>query len=66
VPLLFQGELYATVSIATGLLFVAQLGAGLPHSVATVISCAAGLSFRLLAIRFKWEMPKFVYERDGH
>jgi uncharacterized membrane protein YeiH len=64
VPLLFRGELYATVSIATGLLFVAQLAAGLPQAVATVIACAAGLSFRLLAIRFKWEMPKFVYERD--
>ena len=38
--------------------------AGLPQAVATVIACAAGLSFRLLAIRFKWEMPKFVYERD--
>jgi len=21
-----------------------------------------GLSFRLLAIRYKWEMPKFVFE----
>ncbi len=66
VPLLFRSELYATVSIATGLLFVAQLSAGLPQSVATVIAFAAGLSFRLLAIRFKWEMPKFVYEREPH
>lgn len=66
VPLLFRSELYATVSIATGLLFVAQLSAGLPQSVATVIAFAAGLSFRLLAIRFKWEMPKFVYERGPH
>lgn len=66
VPLLFRSELYATVSIATGLLFVAQLGAGLPPNVATVIAFAAGLSFRLLAIRFKWEMPKFVYERGEH
>jgi uncharacterized membrane protein YeiH len=64
VPLLFRGELYATVSIATGLLFVAQLAAGLPQGVATIIACAAGLSFRLLAIRFRWEMPKFVYEHD--
>ncbi|MEW6453644.1 MAG: trimeric intracellular cation channel family protein [Pseudomonadota bacterium] len=66
VPLLFRSELYATVSIATGLLFVAQLSAGLPQSVATVIAFAAGLSFRLLAIRFRWEMPKFVYERGPH
>jgi uncharacterized membrane protein YeiH len=64
VPLLFQGELYATVAIGTGLIFVLQLGAGIPHAVATVIACSAGLAFRLMAIRFRWEMPKFVYERD--
>jgi len=29
-------------------------------------SVAFGLTFRLLAIRYKWEMPKFIYERDGH
>jgi uncharacterized membrane protein YeiH len=23
-----------------------------------------GLSFRLLAIRYKWEMPKFVFDED--
>jgi uncharacterized membrane protein YeiH len=23
-----------------------------------------GLSFRLLAIRYKWEMPKFVFNGD--
>jgi uncharacterized membrane protein YeiH len=25
---------------------------------------ALGLSFRLLAIRYKWEMPKFVFNDD--
>jgi len=24
-----------------------------------------GLSLRLLAIRYKWEMPKFVFNEDG-
>ncbi|HEY3678585.1 MAG TPA: trimeric intracellular cation channel family protein, partial [Bradyrhizobium sp.] len=25
---------------------------------------ALGLSFRLLAIRYKWEMPKFVFREN--
>ena len=66
VPLLFRSELYATVSITTGLIFIAQLAVGVPNNVATVIAGAAGLTFRLLAIHYKWEMPKFVYEKELH
>lgn len=65
VPLLFRSELYASVSVATGAMFVGALAMGLSQDLATTISFAAGLSFRLLAIRYKWEMPKFVYEREG-
>jgi uncharacterized membrane protein YeiH len=61
VPLLFRGELYASVSAATGLVYVAALGIGLNHDAATALAFAVGLTFRLLAIRFKWEMPKFVF-----
>ena len=25
-----------------------------------------GLAFRLLALRFNWQMPKFVYRGDWH
>jgi uncharacterized membrane protein YeiH len=27
---------------------------------------AIGLALRLLALRFNWHMPKFVYARDLH
>jgi uncharacterized membrane protein YeiH len=27
---------------------------------------AAGLALRLLAIRYGWNMPRFVYTRDWH
>jgi uncharacterized membrane protein YeiH len=30
----------------------------------TVLTFAFGLTFRLLAIRYKWEMPKFVFNGD--
>jgi uncharacterized membrane protein YeiH len=61
IPLLFRSELYASVSVVTGAIYVAALGLGLNHDVATALAAAVGLGFRLLAIRFKWEMPKFVF-----
>jgi uncharacterized membrane protein YeiH len=61
VPLLFRSELYASVSAVTGAIYVAALWFGLNHDVATALAFGVGLPFRLLAIRFKWEMPKFVF-----
>jgi uncharacterized membrane protein YeiH len=61
IPLLFRSELYASVSAVTGVIYLAALRLGLNHDVATALAFALGLSFRLLAIRFKWEMPKFVF-----
>ena len=66
VPLLFRAELYATVSILTGLLYVAGPLAGLPQPLTMAIAMAAGLTLRLLALRFSWSMPKFVYTKDLH
>ena len=66
VPLLFRGELYATVSIVTGALYVGGLSLGISHDIATSVAFAVGLPFRLLAIHYRWEMPKFVYERGEH
>ncbi|WP_038226243.1 trimeric intracellular cation channel family protein [Xanthobacter sp. 126] len=66
VPLLFRAELYATVSILTGLLYVAGPLAGLPQPLTMAIAMAAGLTLRLLALRFGWSMPKFVYTKDLH
>jgi uncharacterized membrane protein YeiH len=31
-----------------------------------LIPLFAGFLFRMLAIRFRWEMPKFVYKDDPH
>jgi uncharacterized membrane protein YeiH len=61
IPLLFRAELYASVSAATGMVYLAALGIGLNHDLATALAFAVGLTFRLLAVRFKWEMPKFVF-----
>lgn len=64
VPLLFRSELYASVSLLTGALYVAGLRGGLNPEAVAAAAFAAGMLFRLLAIRYRWEMPKFVYSRD--
>jgi uncharacterized membrane protein YeiH len=65
VPLLFRAELYASVSIITGLFYSTAFGLKLNDELWTALTFALGLSFRLLAIRYKWEMPKFVFNEDG-
>jgi uncharacterized membrane protein YeiH len=66
VPLLFRSELYASVSVVAGTLYVGGLRAGLAHDPVMVVAMAVGLALRLLAIRYGWNMPKFVYTRDLH
>ncbi len=64
VPLLFRSELYASVSVLTGLFYAISFGLKLNHETWTALTFVFGLSFRLLAIRYKWEMPKFVFNDD--
>jgi len=65
VPLLFRAELYASVSAATGLLYATGFALKLNGELWTILSFGFGLSFRLLAIRYQWNMPKFVFSADG-
>jgi len=66
VPLLVRRELYASVSIVTGGLYVGELHLGLAHDPTMIVAMAAGLTIRLLALRFGWHMPKFVYVEALH
>ena len=59
VPLLFRSELYASVSVVTGLFYATAFGLKVNDELWTVLTFVLGISFRLLAIRYKWEMPKF-------
>jgi uncharacterized membrane protein YeiH len=65
VPLLFRSELYASVSIVTGLLYIGGIKLHVSPDLVIAVTFAAGLTFRLLAIRLKLEMPKFVYDSDS-
>ena len=64
VPLLFRSELYASVSVVTGLFYATAFGLKLNDELWTALTFVLGISFRLLAIRYKWEMPKFVFGED--
>ena len=66
IPLLFRAELYASVSVVTGLLYLGGLRLGLPHDAVMFAAMGFGLAMRLLALRYGWNMPKFVYTRDLH
>jgi len=64
VPLLFRSELYASVSVITGLFYTTAFGLKLNDEVWTALTFVLGLTLRLLAIRYKWEMPKFVFNGE--
>ena len=64
VPLLFRSELYASVSVVTGLFYATAFGLKLNDELWTALTFVLGLSLRLLAIRYKWEMPKFVFDAE--
>ncbi len=66
VPLLFRSELYASVSVVAGGLYVGGLSVGLPHDLVMAGAMGAGLVLKLLAIAYGWNMPKFVYAEDLH
>ena len=63
VPVVFQREIYAIVSLAVCGLFLALRALGVDQEINTVISFAAGLSLRLAAIYFSWSLPTFAYDR---
>lgn len=50
--------------VVTGALSVVGLRVGVNAEMVTLAAFLLGLAFRLLAIRLRWEMPKFVYSRD--
>lgn len=64
VPLLFRKEVYASVSIITGAVYAGVGYLGYSIHLATIIAAVAGLVLRLLAIRYEWQMPKFVYQDE--
>ncbi|WP_254459420.1 trimeric intracellular cation channel family protein [Xanthomonas sacchari] len=66
VPLIFQKELYALITLFTGAAWLGLLQLGVSLNAATLWCLGGGFLLRLLAIHCKWEMPKFVYSDEAH
>ncbi len=62
IPLAFQKELYASVSITSVWLYLILNHIGLPESTSIPLTLALGFCLRILAIKFDWNIPSFVYE----
>ena len=59
VPLLLRREVYATVSLLTGGLYVGGLALGLNHDLVMLVAMAVGLAFRIVAVHRQWNVPTF-------
>lgn len=64
IPLIFQKELYASVSMASAVCYLVCLQAGMGLEQSMVITLFGGFLFRLLAIKYEWEIPQFIYNED--
>jgi uncharacterized membrane protein YeiH len=64
VPLVFSSELYATVAIVSGVLYYFGHISSLNHDMVIIGVLVAGFALRVLAIVFKLQMPKFVYDKE--
>ncbi|HAT1512236.1 trimeric intracellular cation channel family protein [Morganella morganii] len=65
IPLVFQKELYAGISFAAAWLYMGLLFyTPLPRDAVIIITLAAGLTSRLIAIRYRLGLPVFNYENQ--
>ncbi|PIF11175.1 trimeric intracellular cation channel family protein [Janthinobacterium sp. 13] len=63
IPLVLQREVYATVALFTGSLYVGLLYFKVDSSVAQLASIGSGFLFRFLALHFEWRLPNFNGDR---
>lgn len=66
IPLVFQKELYAGVSFASAVLYIALQHYVSSHDTVVIATLLFGFTLRLLALRLKLGLPVFHYTRDTH
>lgn len=62
VPLVFQKELYASIAVMAAALYYVLAQLGVAENLNVIVSVAAALSIRLLAIWRGWALPVFDYQ----
>lgn len=66
IPLVFQKELYAGISFASAVLYIALQHYVSSHDVVIIATLIFGFTARLLALRLKLGLPIFHYTQDTH
>lgn len=66
IPLVFQKELYAGISFASAVLYIALQHYVSSHDVVVIATLLFGFTARLLALRLKLGLPVFHYTQDPH
>ncbi|GKX53481.1 trimeric intracellular cation channel family protein [Budvicia aquatica] len=64
IPLVFQKELYASVSFLSALLYIGLVHFKIATDIAIIATLIFGFTFRILAIYFKIGLPVFSYQTD--
>ncbi|TGC68078.1 hypothetical protein C9E96_10945, partial [Salmonella enterica subsp. enterica serovar Infantis] len=66
IPLVFQKELYAGISFASAVLYIALQHYVMNPDVVVISTLLFGFTARLLALRLKLGLPVFYYRHEGH
>lgn len=66
IPLVFQKELYAGISFASAVLYIALQHYVSSHDVVVIATLLFGFTARLLALRLKLGLPVFHCTQDTH
>ena len=66
IPLVFQKELYAGISFASAVLYIALQHYVSSQDVVVSATLLFGFTARLLALRLKLGLPVFYYRHDAH
>ncbi|CAM3615056.1 trimeric intracellular cation channel family protein [Flavobacterium gelidilacus] len=62
IPVIFRKEIYATVCIFGGIMFFVLQKINLNHDILYLITSLFMISFRLLAVKYKWYLPS-LYQK---
>jgi uncharacterized membrane protein YeiH len=64
-PLVLREELYASIALGAGALYVALQACDVAPGAASVVVLACGFAVRMLAVRFRWELKVFTAADSG-
>ncbi len=62
IPLIFEKEIYATACILGGVVFYLLLKLGVPKMPLDIICLVSIVLFRLLSVRYEWQLPRIWKE----